>query len=66
MVTSVAHSKARIGVIANEQTNCNSCDSRTGLVLEDFLMTLTPEETLLKIDYVQLTGIRELRPWDTT
>ena len=28
MVTSVVHSKARIGVIANEQTNCNSCDSR--------------------------------------
>ena len=66
MVTSVAHSKARIGVIANEQTNCNSCDSRTGLVLKDFLMTLTPAETLLKIDYVQLTGTRELRPWDTT
>ena len=35
------------------------------LVLEDFLMTLTPAETLLKIDYVQLTGTRELRPWDT-
>ena len=30
MVTSVAHSKARIGVIANEQNNCNSCDSRIG------------------------------------
>ena len=28
VVTSVVHSKARIGVIANEQTNCNSCDSR--------------------------------------
>ena len=30
VMTSVAHSKARIGVIANEQNNCNSCDSRIG------------------------------------
>ena len=36
MVTSVVHSKARIGVIANEQTNCNSCDSRTGFGTEGF------------------------------
>ena len=36
VVTSVAHSKARIGVIANEQTNWNSCDSRTGFGTEGF------------------------------
>ena len=30
VMTSVALSKARIGVIADEQNNCNSCDSRIG------------------------------------
>ena len=27
---STAHSKARIGIISNEQNDCNSCDSRIG------------------------------------
>ena len=28
--TSIAHSKARIGILSNEQNDCNSCDSRIG------------------------------------
>ena len=28
--TSTAHSKARIGIINNEQNDCSSCDSRIG------------------------------------
>ena len=30
MCTSNTHSKARIGIVSNEQNNCSSCDSRIG------------------------------------
>ena len=42
---SPSHSKARIGIIANQQNDCGSCDSRIGFGTGDDLNTCGNEAT---------------------
>ena len=57
-------SKARIGIIANQQNDCSSCDSRIGLVQERYMMTPTLVETRQLTHQIMKTNTS--KPWDTS
>ena len=57
-------SKARIGITANQENDCITCDSRIGLAQEVYMMTPTRVEMRQRSGQIMATGI--LKPWGTS
>ena len=64
MSTVTANSKARIGLIGNNQNDCNTVPviPESGLVQEENWMTPTPVE--MRLQATQIMEKEKSKPWD--
>ena len=56
------YSKARVGILGNDNNDCKSCDSRIGFGTGGYWMTLTRVETWLRSEEIMESST--LRRWD--
>ncbi|CAH3140537.1 unnamed protein product, partial [Pocillopora meandrina] len=57
-------SDSLIGITANQENDCITCDSRIGLAQEVYMMTPTRVEMRQRSGQIMATGI--LKPWGTS
>ena len=60
-----AFSKARIGILGNEQVTVTALIQESGLALEDILMTVTRVETRQMVTTFRIMEKNTSRPWGT-
>ena len=58
------HSKARIGIVANNQNVCKAATPESGLALEGFSMT--PTRVVTKLLMVEIMATSTSKRWDTS
>ena len=58
------HSKVRIGILGNNENDCDLCDSRIGFGTGGNMITTTRVETKLRTRVIITTSTS--RPWDTS